>query len=228
MGAFAGLIAALGLLQAPSVEGVVRSAGGEPVPYAHIGTVDESLADWTDSQGRYRLEGLEQGQWRLRVVHSAHDSLQLGVYVPGDRPIRLDITLEPRPGPTPEPLHDFEPFQVDYTLPALLNADEVTRRIQSRYTPELVAQGVGGEAVLRLWLDERGQVVRGLISVSSGTPRLDSIALAVVDRMRFRPAKNRDEPMRVIVRIPVAFTLPDPVPDSADAAAGGEGSSGGR
>lgn len=228
MGAFAGLIAVLGLLQAPSVEGVVRGASGEPVAYAHVGTLGDSMADWTDAQGRYRLEGLEQGRWRLRVVHSGHDSLELDVYVPGDRPIRLDITLEPRPEPTPEPLHDFEPFQVDYTLPALLNADEVTRRIQSRYTPELVAQGVGGEAVLRLWLDERGQVVRGLISSSSGTPRLDSIALAVADRMRFRPAKNRDEPVRVIVRIPVSFTLPDPMPDSADAAVGGGRSTGGR
>ncbi len=27
--------------------------------------------------------------------------------------------------------------------------------------------------------------------------------------MRFRPAKNRDDPVRVIVRIPVSFTVPD-------------------
>ena len=197
-------------LQPAAVEGVVRSAGsGDPIAYAPVRVANDSASDWTDARGRYRLEGLERGWWRLRIVHTAHDPLDVEVFVPGNRPVRLDMELEARPAPTPEPLYDFEPFQVEYTLPALLNTDEITRRIQERYTPELVDRGLGGEAVLRLWLDERGQVVRSVVSQSSGTARLDSIALEVSDRMRFRPAKNRDEAVRVIVRIPVTFTVPD-------------------
>ena len=224
MSAIGALVAGLGLLQAPAVEGVVHSSAGEPIAYAQIRVLDHSAADWTDADGRYRLEGLEPGRWRLRVMHTAHEPMDVEVLVPGDRPVRLDITLETRPAPTPEPLHDFEPFRVEYTLPALLNTEEISRRIQDRYTPELVDRGIGGDAVLRLWLDERGQVVRGVISSSSGNARLDSIALAVSDRMRFRPARSQDQAVRVIVRIPVSFTLPDTLPViEVERAGGGSG-----
>ncbi|MFO7894596.1 MAG: TonB family protein [Longimicrobiales bacterium] len=207
----AALVAALGLLQAPAVQGVVRSSDGdEPIAYAQIRVVNHTAGDWTNARGEYRLEGLEPGRWELRILHTAHDSLDLEVFVPrGDRSLRLDITLNARAAPTQGPLHDFEPFQVEYTLPSLLNSEEVTRRIQARYPPELVRQGIGGEAVLRLWLDERGQVVRTIVSSSTGIARLDSIAVAVSDRMRFRPARSGDHPARVIVRIPVTFTVPD-------------------
>ena len=208
------LIAALALLQGPAqgpvVEGVVRSSvGGEPIAYARVQIMNDTAHDWTNAAGEYRLEGLQPGRWRLRIAHTAHDSLDLEVMVPGDRPLRLDILLEARPAPAPAPLHDFEPFQVEYTLPSLLNTDEVRQQIAERYPPDLVKRRVGGEAVLRIWLDERGQVVRTLVDMSSGIPRLDSIAVVVSDRMRFRPAKSRDQPVRVIVQVPVTFTVPD-------------------
>lgn len=202
--------------QAAAVEGVVRNAeDGVPIAYAEIRVVGDTLLDWTDDRGRYRLEGLPRGEWTIRVVHPGHDSLDFGVVVPGDRDIRLDITLQARPGPAPEPLADFEPFQVAYTLPALLNTGEVADMIQRRYPVELAARGLGGETVLRIWLDERGRVVRGLVSSSSGQPALDSIALAVSDSMRFRPARNRETAVRVIVRMPVLFTVPDSVREAA-------------
>ena len=210
MSAVVAAVALLGLLQTPTVEGVVRSAGsGEPIAYAQVRVLNAPVADWTDETGRYRLDGLVPGRWQLQVVHAAHDPLDLEVLVPGDRPVRLDVVLEARPAPTPEPLYDFEPFRVEYTLPALLNTEEVRRRIQQRFTPVLLDRSDDAEAVLRLWLDERGQVVRSVLSESSGVGRLDSIALDVSEWMRFRPARNRDQPVRVIVRIPVSFTRPD-------------------
>lgn len=209
----AALLAVAGLIQAPAVEGVVRSAAdGQPLSYAQVKVVGDSVADWTDADGRYRLEGLDRGHWRVRASHAGHDSLDLGVFVPGDRPVRIDITLDARPtAAAQEALADFEPFRVEYTLPALLNTEEMARLIQEQYPPELTEAGVSGEVVLRLWLDERGRVVRGVLSSSSGAAVLDSIALEVSDRMRFRPAKNRGQAVRVIVRIPVFFTIPDSV-----------------
>lgn len=204
-----GALAVVVLAQAAAVEGVVRSSDdGAPVAYAQVRVAGDSITDWTDQHGRYRLDGLAPGRWQLQVAHTAHDSLALDVFVPGDRGVRLDITLDARPSPTPEALHDFEPFQVDFTIPALLNPGEITRLIQQRYPTELVDRGVGGEAVLRLWLDERGQVVRGELSSSSGITELDTIALAVTDRMRFRPARTRDQAVRVIVRFPVSLRVP--------------------
>lgn len=193
--------------QAPGVEGVIRSTEGDrPVAYAQVRVVGDSAADWTDSRGAYRLEGLAEGRWRIQVSHPGHDSLELDVVVPGDRAVRLDMTLRAHPGPAVDALAEFEPFQVAYTLPALLNSDAVSRIIQRLYPPSLVERGVGGEAVLRIWLDERGRVVRSMVSSSAGHPALDAIALAVSDSMRFRPARNRDDSVRVIVRMPVVFT----------------------
>jgi TonB family protein len=199
---------------APAVEGVVRSAATDlPIPYAQVRIAGDSLVDWTSDAGAYRLEGLPAGRRRIRVVHPGHEPFDVEVVVPGDRSLHLDIVLEPRPGPTVDALSDFEPFQVAYTLPALLNADTVAAMIRQRYPPDLVDAGIGGETVLRLWLDERGRVVRSLLSSSSGQPPLDSVALAVADQMRFRPAKNRDQAVRVIVRMPVVFTVPESSPD---------------
>lgn len=202
--------------QGGGLEGVVRSSEtGEPIPYAQVRVMGDSLRDWTDANGRYRLEGLERGDWTIRVMHPGHDSVDLGVIVPGDRDVRLDVTLRALSGPVVDALADFEPFQVTYTLPALLNTDEVADMIQRRYPVELARRGAGGETVLSLWLDERGSVVRSVLTSSSGHSALDAIAMEVSDSMRFRPARNRDFAVRVIVRIPVLFTVPDSVRDPA-------------
>jgi len=206
--AFALALASFVPQEAPSVHGVVLSAEGDrPIAYAQVRVVGDSVAGWTNQQGRYRLDGLEPGTWRLRVAHPGHDSLDLAVTVPGNRALEVDVILRALPGPPVDALSDFEPFRVAYTLPALLNGEEVTRLIRDAYPEDLAIRGVGGESVLWLWLDELGTVVRSSLSESSGQPALDSIALGVSERMRFRPAKNRDQAVRVIVRIPVIFNV---------------------
>lgn len=197
-----------------NVHGVIRSSeGSRPVAYANIEVLGRAVSDWTDGGGEYRLEDLPEGRWRIRVVHPNHDSMTFEVFVPAGRELALDLTLQARPGPTVDALRDFEPFRVEYTLPALLNADEVSARIVGLYPPELAERRAGGEAVLQLWLDERGQVVRSELFHSSGHQALDSLAERVADRMRFRPAKNRDQAVRVIVKIPVLFTVPEVAPE---------------
>lgn len=192
-----------------SVSGVVRSSDdGHAIAYAHVRILGDTVSDWTDADGSYRLDGIEPGRWRLRVAHPGHDSVDVVVLIPAGRQLRLDITLDALPGPAPAPLSDFQPFQVEYTLPALLNTADVKALIKERYPQELAARGVAGESVLRLWLDEEGRVVRGVLSASCGHPALDTLALEVAEAMRFRPARNRDQAVRVIVRIPVVFTAP--------------------
>jgi TonB family protein len=120
-----------------------------------------------------------------------------------------ELAVEPLPPPAMDPLSDFQPFHVAYTLPALLNGDELSAAISRRYPPDLARRGVGGETVLLLWLDEEGRVARSVVSASSGQARLDELALDVAADMRFRPARNRDEAVRVIVQIPVVFNPED-------------------
>lgn len=209
-------LSALGMfpLQA-GLQGVVRSSEDrEPVAYATVEVVGEAFTDWTDDTGEYRLDALPRGRWRVRVVHPNHDSLELEIFAPGDRDLSVDVMLEARAGPPVDALGDFEPFQVEYTLPALLNTEEVTALIRAQYPPSLAGAGVGGETVLRLWLDERGQVVRSLVSSSSGQSELDAVARRVAERMRFRPAKNGGEVMRVVVQMPVIFVVPPPLQEN--------------
>jgi len=57
------------------------------------------------------------------------------------------------------------------------------------------------------WIDENGRVVKHQVGKSSGYPNLDEAATKVADIMRFNPARNRDQPVRVVVQIPITFRV---------------------
>lgn len=201
------------------VEGVVRgSADGERLAYARVQVAGDTIADWTDELGAYRLDGLRRGVHSIQVVHPSHDTLAAAATIADAQPVRLDVTLESRPGPEVDALADFEPIRVEFTLPALLNGDEIAALLRRMYPSDLAGSSLGGEAVLWLWLDEMGQVVRSEVSSSSGHRALDSIALIVADSMRFRPARRQQDGVRVIVQIPLVFLTPDPVPGPVERA----------
>lgn len=185
------------------VDGVVRARDGAPLPFAQVSAVNGSVSGWTDETGAYRLEGAGGERWRVRATHPGHEAMERSVELPPSGGVSLDFSLAARPGPSPEPLADFEPFHVAYTLPALLNSDEITTKIRRRYSEALTERPRGAEAILMLWLDEEGRVARSALSASSGDARLDSIALGVSRDMRFRPARHHERPLRVIVQIPI-------------------------
>jgi TonB family protein len=188
-----------------ALTGTVQGSGGRPLAFARVTVIGDTVSDWTDEAGTYRLEGPARESWRVRATHPGHEPLEQGVRLPGSGQASLDFSLQALPGPAKDPLADFQPFDITFTLPALLNTTAVTAAIELRYPADLLDRGVGGEAVLRLWLDEYGRVARSALSSSSGQRRLDAIALAVSREMRFRPAKSGDESVRVIVHIPVVF-----------------------
>lgn len=79
------------------------------------------------------------------------------------------------------------------------------------YPPALFADGVEGTVVLRLFVDESGNVVSDstVIAEGSGYPALDSAALAGVPLLRFAPARRAGTPVATAVLQPVQFRLPD-------------------
>ena len=97
----------------------------------------------------------------------------------------------------------FVPVSV---MPALLNADAVRKALERNYPALLRDAGIGGKAVVWLYIDETGSVVRAQIKESSGQGALDDVALKVAPLMRFSPAKNRDQAVKVMVAVPVVFT----------------------
>jgi TonB family protein len=201
------------LVPAPAavvVEGTVRGRDDRPLAFAQVRVVGDSISAWTDETGFFRLEGPPSERWQLRATHPGHRALASTVVLPPEGSVAVELRLDALPGPSPDPLALFEPFQIAYTLPALRNGPEVTAAIQRVYPPHLAEAGIGGEAVLRLWLDEEGRVARSIVSVSSGNSELDALALRVSREMRFRPARNRGDAVRVIVQIPIVFNAEDP------------------
>ena len=75
------------------------------------------------------------------------------------------------------------------------------------YPPDLWQQQVEGTVVLRLHVDDKGNVVPDSTKVAetSGNPALDSAALKAVPDMRFAPARRGGQPVATTFLQPVHF-----------------------
>ena len=81
-----------------------------------------------------------------------------------------------------------------------------------RYPPALLAQGIEGQVLLRLYVDSAGRVVPDSIRIaeSSGYPALDSAALVGAPELRFSPALHQGRPVAAPFLQPVQFRGPRP------------------
>jgi protein TonB len=80
-----------------------------------------------------------------------------------------------------------------------------------RYPPDLYSSRTEGTVVLRLFVDASGALIPDStrIAEGSGTPALDSAALAAVPLMRFAPARQEGVPVGTAFLQPVHFRHPD-------------------
>ena len=80
------------------------------------------------------------------------------------------------------------------------------------YPPALLAEGISGTTVLRLFVDGQGHVVRESTTVqeSSGFPALDSAALSAAPKLRYAPALQGGIAVAAPVLQPFTFTPPAP------------------
>jgi TonB family protein len=79
-----------------------------------------------------------------------------------------------------------------------------------RYPPALLAQGIEGRVLLRLYVDSTGTVIpeSTRIAESSGYPALDSAALVGSPELRFSPALHQGRPIAAPFLQPVQFRSP--------------------
>jgi TonB family protein len=79
-----------------------------------------------------------------------------------------------------------------------------------RYPPALLAQGIEGRVLLRLYVDSAGTVIPDStrIAESSGYPALDSAALVGSPELRFSPALHQGRPIAAPFLQPVQFRTP--------------------
>ncbi len=97
----------------------------------------------------------------------------------------------------------FTPFDV---RPIVQNRAEVRRVLEREYPPLLRNAGIGGEALVWIYIDAEGAVQDVQLNTSSGYDALDEAALTVASFMQFSPAKNRDKAVAVWVAIPITFS----------------------
>ena len=78
------------------------------------------------------------------------------------------------------------------------------------YPTSLYQQGIEGTVTLRLFVDDKGAVVRESTQVaeSSGYPAFDSAAVAGVPLMHFAPAQRDGRPVAMVFTQPVHFRKP--------------------
>lgn len=74
------------------------------------------------------------------------------------------------------------------------------------YPVELWDQGIEGEALLLVRVDEEGAVDSVTVERTSGHAAFDSAAVAGARGLRFRPGRKGDEGVSLWVRLPVKFT----------------------
>lgn len=74
--------------------------------------------------------------------------------------------------------------------------------------PKLAAQlGIQGTVVIRAIISKNGKVLKTQIYQSMGNTSCDLAAQAAVQKTKWIPAKQRDEPVQVVMSIPIQFRL---------------------
>jgi protein TonB len=123
----------------------------------------------------------------------AADGVEKGVAQPTDQ----------RETPPDQGVYDISSVEVK---PSLSNSSDVQRALERNYPPLLRDAGVGGTVQLSFRVNEDGRVDPSTIEVvSSDNEQFSEAAKKVVERMRFRPAKVNDRPVKVLVQLPITF-----------------------
>lgn len=121
--------------------------------------------------------------------------------------------VAPPPPPEPAPVIESPPAPPAPPKPAgpVTLASELSvacpERSPPRYPPLSRRMGEEGAVVLRVELDEQGNIDAARVSSSSGFARLDDAALAAVRAWRCTPARRDGQPVRAVAIQPFNFIL---------------------
>ena len=145
----------------------------------------------------------EPGRVRIKAEDFGGRGIAGGVA--GGRPIRISGTLRrSQPEVAPRPVS----VAVVDEPPRILNLDEISQRIQELYTFYFLRTEIGAQVVLQLVVDTNGRVEKEGLTVVSATHReLEGPTLALAPPMRWEPAQQNGQPVRVWVRLPVRWEI---------------------
>ncbi len=145
-------------------------------------------------------------------VEVPNDAILDEVVLDLDVSLDLDAIVELPPPPAPaieEVEEEMEPeiFVVVENMPEIIGG--ATRIYENLIYPEIARQaGVEGLVVIQVVVEPDG-TPSGTMVARSASPVLDNAAIAAVEGLRFVPGKQRGQPVRVRMAIPIRFRLRD-------------------
>ena len=121
-----------------------------------------------------------------------------------------EINLDELPPPPPPPEEDVdesaEIFVAYDEAPAPIGGFAAIQR--NLVYPEIARKaGVEGRVVINCLIDEKGNVINTRVLKSLGNNGCDEAAVAAIKSVKWKPAKQRDKPVKVWIGIPVVFKL---------------------
>ncbi len=133
-----------------------------------------------------------------------------------DEDVPEDLTIEetdinfdeaPPPPPPPPSEEDETPIFVPYDSPPEPIGGFAAIQRNLVY-PEIARRaGVEGTVIIHVLIDEKGNVVKTRVLKSLGNNGCDEAAIAAIKKTKWKPAMQRDKPVKVWVSIPVIFKL---------------------
>ena len=130
--------------------------------------------------------------------------------IPEDETIEmtdLDLTELPPPPPPPPTDDEAATIFVPYDDPPQPIGGFAAIQKKLKY-PEIARKaGVEGRVTVHVQIDEKGKVCNTKILQSLGNNGCDEAAIEAIKSVKWKPAMQRDRPVKVWVAIPVVFKL---------------------
>jgi len=115
--------------------------------------------------------------------------------------------LPPPPAPPPEEEDDAATVFVAFDDPPTPIGGFAAIQKNLKY-PEIARKaGVEGTVFVQILVDTKGNVVKTDIVKSLGNNGCDEAAIAAIKKVKWKPAMQRDRPVKVQISIPVRFKL---------------------
>ena len=105
-----------------------------------------------------------------------------------------------------QPLGQGRPFRVPMRVEGDVKPPKLVRRVEPQYPDEARRARVAGKVVLRIVVDEKGNVEDGEFLRSN--PLFDLAALEAVKKWKYKPATLYGRPVAVFITVVLEFGLP--------------------
>ena len=214
------------------IYGVISSSEtGKVLPGANIIIMGTQKGAAADNNGQYFIPQLPPGIYNLQAVMIGYGNVLIkDVVVKSGESTKLNFILSPQVIPfsrvveqvkksekqkTPKPKSPSPPPSPEDSEYVFIAYDEPPvpvggyNAIQEKLIyPEIARKaGAEGRVEVQTQIDVNGEVISTKVVQSLGSNGCDEAAVAAIRAVKWKPAMNRDQPVKVWILIPIDFKL---------------------